>query len=400
MCYELEIHPRDVLYFRDGRPIGSSAEGSGAMWPFPLLFHSALLSTLHGRLGDEIEQWESSHKHPTQKEQSRKERGRGLKVRYNFGGLKTWGTFPKKGGNIYVPTPADLLANDDNGSGGMIAPMRSPENATANLPKPLKYPVGSFSKPSKEKPGGWIALKELARYLEGATKKLETVSAEQLYLTESRPGIGIDPESGVTEDGKFYSAEYLRLTQGTSMTAFAECIAKKYNGAETDVLKEFFNSADQTAFLYGGQRGVAYLKCNREKTSLPSSVTTKATQLKWVLLSPACFSAGWLPGWIDSTNGNVLLKENKKTSVKAQLVAARIAKPIAVSGWNLASQQPKATRLLVPAGSVYYFECESTEDAQRLCRILHGSTKSDMLGEQGFGFGVCGTWNFNHFDQN
>ncbi|MDD4180904.1 MAG: type III-B CRISPR module-associated Cmr3 family protein [Victivallaceae bacterium] len=432
MCYELEIHPRDVLYFRDGRPIGSSAEGSGAMWPSPSLFHSALLSALHGELGNNIKQWESSHEHLTEKELKRQKDGRGLKVRYNFGGLKTWGPFPKNDGNIYVPTPADLLAVDDEQkndetiryTNGVMTPLELPEQGINNLPKPLKYSVGSLGKPSKKKPGEWISLNELSKYLDGKPVKPETVTASKLYSSEARPGIGIDPKTGTTEKSKFYldsgadsltshdfpktgttekskfySAEYLRLTEGTSMVAFAQCTAKKYDGTETDVLKEFFRPASQASFLFGGQRGVAYLECNRKKNNFPDA-TVKNIQLKWVLLTPAYFSAGWLPGWVDQNNGNVLLKENKQKSVNAQLVAALVAKPTAISGWSVASGKPKATRLLVPAGSVYYFKCANVEDAERLCRILHGKTKSDMLGEQGFGFGVCGTWNFNHFDQN
>lgn len=104
-------------------------------------------------------------------------------------------------------------------------------------------------------------------------------------------------------------------------------------------------------------------------------------RVKWVLLSPGCFSGGWLPGWVDRESGAVLLKENKETAVDARLVAACVPKPVAVSGGN-------------PAGSVYYFECGTPEDAQRLYRILHGKTKSDALGEQELGLGVCGQWNY------
>jgi hypothetical protein len=65
---------------------------------------------------------------------------------------------------------------------------------------------------------------------------------------------------------------------------------------------------------------------------------------------------------------------------------------------------PRPTLLAVPAGAVYYFEADSPADAARLAAALnwHGSTpghvivnrRSTLLGEKGYGLGVCGTWQF------
>ena len=263
MNYEFEIHPRDILYFRDGRPLGGSSDGFGSAWPHPALFHSALFGALQSRFSDQIGEWESTHKHLTPKEQARQARGKGLQVRRNFGGLKTWGPFPKNGQGIFVPTPADLLAQ-----GGVAAPMKFSANGANNLPKPLKYPVGNLSGATKEKPEAWILLMELQRYLKGETENIETVSAGKLYLSEARPGIGIDPGRRATAEHQFYSAEYLRLGKGVSMAAFASCVAKKYNGTETDVLEELFRQTGLCDLLFGGQRGTAQLERCREKSDL------------------------------------------------------------------------------------------------------------------------------------
>jgi hypothetical protein len=59
----------------------------------------------------------------------------------------------------------------------------------------------------------------------------------------------------------------------------------------------------------------------------------------------------------------------------------------------------------VPAGAVYYFEADSAEAAAQLAAALnwHGSDanpttmknrRSTLMGEKGFGLGVCGTWKF------
>lgn len=429
MCYEIEIEPRDVMYFRDGKPIGASADGSGADWPMPSIFHSAMLSLLNNKLGSDIKEWEGKHSNCDDKKN----------VRFNFGGLRTWGPFPKQNGEIYFPTPADLQPDNSNkkeskddcfATAGVMQPVKISLGHN-NLPAPLIYSVASTVAPSKKTLGTWISAAELQKYMMGQTVGLKTIAAESIYSAESRPGIGINPETQTTEEGKFYSAEYLRLKQSVSMVAFADCEAKKYNNTNgKDVLQELFKTKNKSAFILGGQRGVAWLENIRRKTSriLDFTCQISGTRVKWTLLSPAYFSCGWRPGWINMPDsekhsysekheiGAVMLKEKiergnmtrkewrKKIAdsdfIKAQLVAALVPKPIAVSGWKLNVEnvdcgQPKATRLYVPAGAVYYFECDDELEAHKLANVLHGQTKSDLLGEHGFGLGVCSEWELN-----
>lgn len=433
MCYQLEIEPRDVMYFRDGRPIGASADGSGAAWPLPSIFHSALLSKLHAALGDQIAAHESNHKHLSKREEQNGN------IRFQLGGLKTWGPFPSIGQEIFLPTPADLVAEphaDEKScvSGGTLQPIESSTGCT-NLPSPLRYTVASTLPPSKAMLGEWMSLAEYEKYLTGTGKGLQTVRSSELFASESRPGIAIDPASGATESGKFYSAEYLRLISNTqkqvSMRAFAECEARQYQQhSGKDMLAELFAASNNTAFVFGGQRGVAWLENKRVKAKSPMKMTmTMGCRLiKWTLLSPAYFAFGWRPGWINMPEngekgfsehhelGQVMLKEKidrgslsrdawrKKIAdaeyINAKLVAARIPKPIVASGWELdvngvTAGTPKATKLYVPAGAVYYFECDNEIEAQKLALVLHGQTKSDFLGEQGLGLGVCSQWTLN-----
>lgn len=417
MCYELEIVPRDVMFFRDARPIGGSAEGSGASWPLPSTFYSSMLSAISERFAGV--DWESEHTKLTDRE---KKYNKTEFTRFKFGGLKTWGPFPKDAeGHIYVPTPADLLpGNEDNSSAGVMNPVNM-SGGVNNLPAPLKYSVASNLKPTKKKLGEWISLDQFQKYLDGKVVDLKTVSSGKLFKAESRPGIGMDPESRTTEDGQFYSAEYLRLEKYVSMAAFAECDAKKYRQSQgNDVMEKFFADSCHDSLIFGGQRGVAWLESKREPSCaspLKMSASGQSTYIKWVLISPAYFKAGWHPGWVDETDGKVRLKasvprgnitreewrEKIKTApdISAELVAARIPKPLFYSGWKLdkscdaAGGAPKPTVMLVPAGSVYYFKCDSTAEAEKLVESLHGNTKSDEWGNKGFGLGVCSTWKLN-----
>lgn len=166
---------------------------------------------------------------------------------------------------------------------------------------------------------------------------------------------------------------------------------------------------------------------------------------------------GWLPNWIAARNGedhgrpfqagDVLLKpeippkqpgESREVwrkrvarelpPISARLVAARVPKPNVVTGWterlqilahaaNCEAEQTqeyapdkgaRPTLLAVPAGAVYYFETDHEQDARTLANALnwHGvpaardfgqaiqNRRSTLMGEKGFGLGVCGTWDF------
>ncbi|MCL5099187.1 MAG: type III-B CRISPR module-associated protein Cmr3 [Candidatus Omnitrophica bacterium] len=171
--------------------------------------------------------------------------------------------------------------------------------------------------------------------------------------------------------------------------------------------------------------------------------------VKWALLTPALWPkipegisrrkttrtfhpGGWLPNWICPQSGDVLLETvsqderrrrrrlhyegkgySSRPSRTARLVAALVPKPISVTGWALGNpadpeRNPnggaKPTHLAVPAGAVYYFEAQSREAAVALANALnwHGASdgteiknrRSTLLGEKGYGLGVCGTWKF------
>ena len=174
---------------------------------------------------------------------------------------------------------------------------------------------------------------------------------------------------------------------------------------------------------------------------MPLGAQITGNRVKWVLLAPAVFPqimektfagqpinphpGGWLPSWINSQDGRVLLKKGEtarrknegreawrarvrqeQSCLDCRLVAACIPKPIVFSGWSdnvHKDGKPGArpTILAVPAGAVYYFE---GADAALLAETLnwHGverqniqavsNRRSALFGEQGFGLGVCANW--------
>ena len=101
--------------------------------------------------------------------------------------------------------------------------------------------------------------------------------------------------------------------------------------------------------------------------------------------------------------------------IRARLVAARIPKAFVVAGWTEAvhlrgtpNERPRGSKRVhraVPAGAVYYFEADTVDESNKLAAALnwHGgerdattvqNRRSTLLGEKGYGLGVCGEWTF------
>ena len=327
------------------------------------------------------------------------------------------------------------------------APLRY---AVANTRPPEKEAVGEPWL-SEEAYAAYLGQKNLM------TEKSERhfLKDDAIFDREQTMGIAIDPDTQTTGQGeatgKIYSAHYLRLREGFRLGTAA---GDACNG-EACLFHRLFE-ADRR-IVVGGQQRVCSVEFGPERLPLPLG-TVSFTQhaatgkylVKWVLLTPAIWPeipaeragqairdrdgrpiiahhGGWLPNWID-LQGKVRLKAVQEQrpagmhrkawrdalqhspEIQALLVAAIVPKPIPVTGWALNLQTggdnpgAKSTHLAVPAGAVYYFEAESPKAAADLAKALnwHGATegteiknrRSTLLGEKGFGLGVCGTWSF------
>lgn len=414
--YELKIQPRDVLFFRGAKPMSGASIGEGGSWPVPSVLHQSMLSALHGRwpeLDTDVE-----HRH-TQGDYDKNSQSS-----FRFGGLQTVGMFPcHKTKGVYLPTPSDLQFS---GTSEKLEEdklsLLKPEDldGIGDLPRPLTKGVVKPGGPTKNKPLPWLSLGEFERYLHGDISGIIGKKNAEMYAVESRTGIGIDADSGTTEEGTFYLAEYLRLNDDYLLTGLATCEHRRYadGGQPVDLLARFFGGEHENALILGGQRGVAYLSgekvgCFLDKLS--GIVDESSKRIKWVTLTPSVFSKGWLPGWVNVEDGSISAPEVsrlarqpgqsrkvwrdsfEKKTMPGRLVAASVPKPLAYSGWRVHGGKDggtgvRPTRLCVPAGAVYYFEIPEGESAEPLINLLNGRCKSDIGAEKGFGLGVCGNW--------
>ncbi len=412
--YKFHIEPRDLLFLRDARPMEASDAGLGATWPRPDQIWNAFINAFHARW-PEPQEWEG-HRHICKDNDKNKDSS------FRFGALKSAGPFPtdEAAKEIYFPCPLDLSADAE----GNLFPMELTSSAGTNMPKPLSLAFRP-SKIGKEEPPQWISASDYGKYLRGESFK---PAKPELYFAERNIGIAIDPATQSAAKGRLYQAEYLRFHPGVSMAVQVSCVLA--NGA--DVFAKVAEE-ENIPLILGGQQGVAAATRRKGDFSLPLPLSAAPAGspilLRWTLLSPAVFPetaansaegigqhpGGWLPSWIDAVSGQVMLPRGKVQRLEneprdawrkrikdagkftARLVAARIARPLVFSGWDLKTG-PKPTYLAVPPGSAYVFDVRDPGEAKDLSDALSWNggegghvknRRSTLFGEKGFGLGVC-----------
>ena len=390
---QYELKPRDVLFFRDGRPMDADKAlkkdvrniGHGAVWPRPdLLYKGVMHALLKGTPGANYG---------------------------DFPSLKVTGPYPVKRIKaerdvLYLPRPLDwdMLIERCKGT---------------DLPEPLEY--GFIDRvDGKKKYVAWIKDGDYAKYLRGEDRGLYEVEETEvddkgekitrkvvrfpyadgdLFGVEPRIGTTLDSGTGASKRVKGqhasgqYQGEYLRLKKDVSMWCAVDTGSQ---GMEADA-----PAAPEAprSFVMGGQGGIV----TRHDTDIdlakvlprPEINESGEVFVRWTLIAPALFRCtGWLPGWCKDSRNGVADAERKPLGTvmfpgceECRLVGACTGKPIHFSGWDT-EKGIKPTVLAVPPGSVYLFKCKDKASAEALVAHLHLQRQSDE-GPQGFGIGVC-----------
>jgi len=458
----LLLHPTDILFFRDGRPMGGSLSGHGAAWPMPHVISHALHAALHRADFPGVHEHRRGRSAEYQSERDRK-----------FGSLVSAGPFPVcTNGDAHTwffPRPLDA-GLESTATATFLPLAKDFDRADSSLPNSLLYPVANTLPPSKASLERWFSEGAFNAYL--GTQARDNLAARPFFKndsdfadTEYSIGIGMDAGKGVQDGKRIYSASYLRLRVGWRLGTMAEAPDQGFQHPTygNDLISAML-SGNGAEIIAGGQQRVCTATLQRYNgTALPlpmgkregfATATIDEKQrwlVKWVLLTPAIWpeieaglskrgaernkhSGGWLPSWVHSENGDILLRsvgaderrrrrqlnyagkgyatDEGASPIRARLVAAIVGKSLPVTGYALPHQSAgragggaKSTHLAAPAGSVYYFEAESKEDATALADALnwHGSTpgttlknrRSTLMGEKGYGLGVCSTWTFH-----
>jgi hypothetical protein len=395
--------------------------GHGATFPAPHIINAAFHAALH-RAGI------ASHKHHSGNYRTRDYSDDSARKQL-YGSLKTIGPFPVRlstdagttTAEWFVPAPAD-------DAGFKLLEITA---GTTSLPAPLTHAFLAVSGPTKEKRPNWHSL----------TNPQTTATDADIFDAEDRIGIGIDSATGSQDGERFYTSQILRLRDNWRLGILVSADDKEHGDliTGTDGLL-----ARARHLVLGGNQGLAAIEratagADDILPALPEIPPAAGKiRIRWTLLSPAIFPklknhpGGWLPNWINPTTGAVLLPQTIERKpgesradwrarvqsapfINARLIAALVDKPVPVTGWALGNPPTettagnptagntttvgstktagaKPTHFAVPAGSVYVFEADTSADANALVRALHLVPRSTLLGEKGYGLGLCAQW--------
>lgn len=416
----LSITPHDPVIARDGRPFGAGLRMKSLEWPYPSVLAGSVRTAL-GKMNDDNPD-AGIFDDPS--------------IVNTLKAISVHGPLPLFGGKLYFPAPRDLMVKKtgnkppetfsirpvgwDNLNGRCDLPMGlepamlsekakdefKPEDAVAFWPieKIVKWLVNSdgkdFNAPLSPKPGeaGSSDKKPDVQNLNtGLTPENSTKPrcyGLSLPLKESRFHTQIDLERGNASDSRLYETVGLDFALRNQKEGL-QISAKIGSG------NKFKNTTFAGFKTMGGERRLAYWKSNEtapDGWNCPDVVKValcESSQVRMVLATPAIFSQGWMPGWInpETLTGH---PPGAKEGLQLKLVSACVERWKPLSGFSLEKDKegPKPLRRLVPAGSVFFFRIESgkASDLEECWLMPMSDDSQDRL--DGFGLALWGIWDY------
>lgn len=419
------IEPVDILFFRDAIPMSAGqGKGAGCRIPFPSSFHESLRSTLL-RITGQIPDAKRVPGRPKNAPRS----GNWHQQEYDnktfigtraFRSLRTIGPLPwQKETGLLMPVPLDATLHEGSiAKCELICYSETTAACTSAAPghyRPVCLPVAVTPPDKTAELKGWWTSSQYQAYLgcNGSHTSspnytgnfFQPTPTNNLWEPEYRIGIEIDPTSFASKHGQLYAGVYLRPHEKTRFIAWIG-LADPANatGTEAETRKHEQQQIENLDSLFlGGEFRIARLiQESSDGKPLPDPLgslrqppqpppTNGPCLMKWVLITPAVFAHGSLPGWCADNTVSASQPPHGFVRLtlpgRARLVSWCIGKPQTVSGWDIIDGAPKPTMLAVPEGSVYYFLCETANTAAALARKLHWQPRSDYYGEKGCGYG-------------
>jgi len=412
MSIVLKLTPRDPLIARDGRPfgMGQGLRMKSLDWPYPSVLAGSLRSYLFKR-----------------------EKAKAIEDNQSFNYRETVeslikidiaGPLPYFNRQLYFPAPKDLLVYEDEDNGNqrtvmVLRPVAPPENGGCDLPLSLQpVSVTKEAKPAKSpalwsmgKMTQWLLERELAGFAP-PEKPTENSGFLDAPGKDERMHVSIEADTYTAKDGMLFKTVGLDMTVNTQETRgslnphfVAEPLALsariEASGDWPNKLEQLSTSRPLLHPLGGERRLVRWETVRNDKAWQCPTDLTKAFQalttgqgVRLVLATPGIFQQGWLPDWIDCTNGWKGIPPG--STVELQLIGACVERWKPISGWGLENGKvgPKAIRRIVPAGSVYFFKLINGSASALINDYWLRSVADDVQDRRdGFGLALWGLWN-------
>ena len=300
------------------------------------------------------------------------------------------------GEKVLLPKPADALyfGRDSEATMVRMEPSSYSDGCGSDLPAGLLPLQLNGTQKGKSGTGPqWWALDEWIRFRSGTIP-----SHADLTKSGWTPPRG-DRRTHVAIDNKRSAAESGRLFQTEGLDMGATLNAKGESQSEVRLLTRFSEPLSSTLLHLGGERRMAALHPEPENLwpQPPDrwlEAICQAGGVSLTLITGGLFNAGFRPGWLDKEGVG---SPPQAPTLQLKLRAAATERWQPHSGWDLATQRPRPTRKLVPAGAVYWFALlkpESTTPEDLLPLWTGSLCDEEQDRNDGFGLALPAAWNF------
>lgn len=381
------------LVFRSGKPFGAQSDTEDIIFPLPSAA-AGLIRTQYMLQNNFMLNYRPDQESRAVLDNEKAEELKSIALRGFF--LASQNQEKIK---ILVPKPTDAmyLKNKVTGQTELVrlVPMPSENTQTSgcDLPHEGLTPVSLLSdiKGKPQSGANYWEQEDFEKWQLGTSLSFEEVEQNGIKSLplETRTHVALNDETLTSDDGKLFQ---------TASYDFAPTRKAHHQGWNTEQCGFIIASEQHICddiVRFGGEGRLSRLQKLKEKTVLPSEKLPSAESvfaakgLKLTLLTPAIFSQGWLPGWIDTKTLEGTLPH---TSITVRLRATALDRWQPVSGWDLHRHKPKAMRKAVPAGSVYWFEYLGG-DLHTLTNIAHHALSDDQQDcQDGFGIVALSAW--------
>lgn len=388
------IEGRDPLIFRDGRPLGGNAPIETLDFPLP----STIAGAVRGRLATDP-------------------RTGAFTLRGNDAALAELLTIPVRGPLLaeitpdgehsawLFPAPRDALVRVRESDGDLSiarllpATLKAGEEIDALAEHELRplfpNPNLARSKPPTDPIAFWRnpAFESWLMGHRPEASKVDELGIRALPR-EARMHVSMRPGERVAEDGALFETVGLRFTHSPTTKRLrlrkANHYALAFNTPGGAVAGRPLTLQPGVAPI-GGERRLARWTATSTPWPTPPAGLREAvlatTRARLILLTPAIFSKGALPGWSGQPWPGL-------PDLRITVEAAAVPPAQVVSGWDLKARAPKPTRRIAPAGSVYFVRVEGPESARRAwfdATWLHSISDQPQDRRDGFGLAAIGT---------
>lgn len=244
---------------------------------------------------------------------------------------------------LFMPLPADLVVNGKESTHDpevvtvqQLRPTALHPALSSSSPLPLLPVLAQGNDRSKSASGWWLNGNGWRTYLQGQPiTATHLVHTSALWSYDERVGVGLDGATRSAAEGKLFTTRAIAMKEGVG---FAVAVA----GADLPT---------KGSLRLGGDGRAAALHASTIVWPAPDlGAISQAKRCRIVLTSPGIFEGGWRLSGMASDNTLQL------PGLRARVVAAAVSRADTISGWNLATRQPKPAQKAAATGSVYWLE--------------------------------------------